>query len=91
VLVLIANRLAAPPSEHGLARWLETDFVCDRNGRRFMPAWRDDARRQASRTPRVRVEARQLQHWYRSLDQWRRRPTEGQRLRHRRDHGRSRG
>jgi hypothetical protein len=24
-LVLIANRLAAPSSEHGLARWLETD------------------------------------------------------------------
>jgi transposase len=68
-LVLIANRLAAPGSEHGLARWLETDFVCDRDGRRFMPAWRDDAARQASRTPRVRVEARQLQHWYRSLDQ----------------------
>src|SRR5207244_7971233 len=32
-LVLVANRLAAPSSEHGLARWLETDFVCDRNGR----------------------------------------------------------
>jgi len=68
-LVLIANRLAAPSSEHGLARWLETDFVCDRDGRRFMPAWRDDAERQASRTPRVRVAARQLQQWYRSLDQ----------------------
>jgi hypothetical protein len=37
-LVLVANRLAAPGSEHGLARWLETDFVCDRDGRRFMPA-----------------------------------------------------
>jgi hypothetical protein len=69
VLVLIANRLAAPSSEHGLARWLETDFVCDRCGRRFMPAWRDDAERQAGRTPRVRVAARQLQQWYRSLDQ----------------------
>ena len=68
-VVLIANRLAAPSSEHGLARWLETDFVCDRDGRRFIPAWRDDAERQASRTPRVRVEARQLQQWYRSLDQ----------------------
>jgi transposase len=67
-LVLVANRLAAPSSEHGLARWLETDFVCDREGRRFMPAWRDDAERQASRTPRVRVEPRQLQRWYRSLD-----------------------
>jgi transposase len=68
-LVLVANRLAAPSSEHGLARWLETDFVCDREGRRFMPAWRDDAERKASRTPRVRVEPRQLQRWYRSLDQ----------------------
>ena len=48
-VVLIANRLAAPSSEHGLARWLETDFVCDRDGRRFIPAWRDDAERQASR------------------------------------------
>src|SRR5215831_4121087 len=28
--VLIANRLVRPSSEHGLARWLETDFVCDR-------------------------------------------------------------
>jgi transposase len=67
-LVLVTNRLAAPSSEHGLARWLETDFVCDREGRRFLPAWRDDAERQASRTPRVRVEPRQLQRWYRSLD-----------------------
>src|SRR4051794_9817712 len=35
--VLIANRLIAPASEHGLAGWLETDFVCDRKGRRFLP------------------------------------------------------
>ena len=28
--VLVANRLIAPASEHGLAGWLETDFVCDR-------------------------------------------------------------
>jgi hypothetical protein len=31
--VLVANRLTAPGSEHGLARWLETDLVCDRAGR----------------------------------------------------------
>jgi transposase len=68
-LVLVANRLTAPTSEHGLARWLETDFVCDRHGRRWMPAWRDDGERMMSRTPRVRVEARQLQQWYRTLDQ----------------------
>src|SRR3972149_4081955 len=36
-LVLVANRLCAPTSEHGLARWLETDFVCDRQGRRWRP------------------------------------------------------
>src|SRR6266404_4080078 len=68
-LVLVANRLTAPGSEHGLARWLETDFVCDRDGRRWLAAWRDDLARAVSRTPRVRVEARQLQQWYRTLDQ----------------------
>ncbi len=68
-LVLVANRLCAPTSEHGLARWLETDFVCDRQGRRWMPVWRDDAERRASRRPRVRVAFRQLHQWYRTLDQ----------------------
>ena len=48
-LVLVANRLCAPSSEHGLARWLETDFVCDRQGRRWVPQWRDDGERRASR------------------------------------------
>jgi transposase len=67
-LVLVANRLCAPTSEHGLARWLETDFVCDRRGRRWLPQWRDDAERQASRRPRVRVSFRQLKQWYRTLD-----------------------
>jgi hypothetical protein len=46
-----------------LARWLETDFVCDRDGRRWVPAWRDDRERTASKTPRVRVEMRQLKQW----------------------------
>ena len=68
-LVLVANRLSAPTSEHGLARWLETDFVCDRQGRRWVPEWRDDAERLQSRTPRVRVELRQVKQWYRTLDQ----------------------
>lgn len=68
-LVLVANRLCAPTSEHGLARWLETDFVCDRRGRRWVPVWRDDAERRASRQPRVRVAFRQLKQWYRTLDQ----------------------
>jgi transposase len=68
-LVLVANRLTAPGSEHALARWLESDFVCDRRGRRFIAAWREDEERKASRTPRVRVEMRQLKQWYRTLDQ----------------------
>jgi transposase len=68
-LVLVANRLTAPSSEHALAQWLESDFVCDRRGRRFIAAWRDEVERRASRAPRVRVKARQLQHWYRTLDQ----------------------
>jgi hypothetical protein len=68
-LVLVANRLIAPTSEHGLARWLETDFVCDGKGRRFVAAWRDEVERKASRTPRVHVAPRQLQQCYRTLDQ----------------------
>ena len=30
--VLVANRLIRPSSEHRIAGWLETDFVCDRKG-----------------------------------------------------------
>jgi transposase len=60
VLVLLANRLTRPTSEHGLARWLETDFVCDRQGRRFVPHWQ--------RRGRVQVHHRQLGAWYRTLD-----------------------
>jgi transposase len=59
--VLVANRLIAPRSEHGLAGWLETDFVCDRKGRRFVPHWHQRGR--------VRVHPRQLDAWYRTLDQ----------------------
>ena len=60
VLVLIANRLTRPASEHGLAEWLETDYVCDRHGRRYVPCWKQQGRVQVDRT--------QLQHWYRTLD-----------------------
>jgi len=60
VFVLVANRLVRPSSEHGLARWLETDFVCDRQGRRFVPRWQ--------RRGRVQVHPQQLQAWYRTLD-----------------------
>src|SRR5512143_401049 len=59
--VLVANRLIRPASEHGLAGWLETDFVCDRRGRRFVPHWKPHKR--------VRVDFRQLEAWYRTLDQ----------------------
>jgi hypothetical protein len=34
-LALVTNRLCEPTSEHGMARWLETDYVCDRAGRRW--------------------------------------------------------
>jgi len=68
VLVLVANRLCAPSSEHGLARWLESEFVCDRRRRRWLPAWRDDEERRGSRRPRVRVQDAQLNGWYRTLD-----------------------
>lgn len=60
VLVLIANRLVRPTSEHGLAAWLETDYVCDRAGRRYVPCWQQHGR--------VRVALTQLQRWYRTLD-----------------------
>jgi transposase len=60
VLVLVANRLCDPQSEHGLAGWLETDFVCDRRGRRVVPQWKPQGR--------VRVDLTWLQRWYRTLD-----------------------
>lgn len=59
-LVLIASRLSRPSSEHALAAWLATDYVCDRKGTRFVPHWRQ--------RNRVKVDERQLQKWYRTLD-----------------------
>lgn len=61
VLVLVANRLCEPHSEHGLAAWLETDFACDRRGQRLLPRWKQHGR--------VRVDLSWLQGWYRTLDQ----------------------
>lgn len=58
--VLLANRLIHPKSEHGLAGRLETDYVCTRDGRRFVSHWH--------RRRRVRVHHRQLDAWYRTLD-----------------------
>lgn len=69
VLVLIAGRLCEPGSEHGLARWLETEYVCDREGKRWMPEWRSDEERKKSNRPRVRVKDSQLRQWYKTLDQ----------------------
>jgi transposase len=60
VLALIANRLVHPVSEHALAGWLETDYVCDRVGRRYLPHWKQQGR--------VRVDLSVLQSWYRTLD-----------------------
>jgi transposase len=60
VLVLVANRLTCPTSEHGLANWLETDYIIDRNGRRYVPCWKQRGR--------VQVDLAQLQRWYRTLD-----------------------
>ena len=59
-LRVAGQRLTRPCSEHGLAGWLETDFVCDRQGRRFTPLWQQRGR--------VRVQPRQLGSWYRTLD-----------------------
>jgi transposase len=59
-VALIANRLVCPSSEHGLAAWLETDYVCDRYGNRYLPHWKQQGR--------VRVDLVQLQRWYRTLD-----------------------
>ncbi|MFQ5955996.1 MAG: IS1634 family transposase [Kiloniellales bacterium] len=60
-LVLVGNRLCDPASEHGMADWLESDFVCDRYGRRIAPRWK--------RRGRVRVDLGWLQRWYRTLDE----------------------
>ena len=59
-LALIANRLVRPLSEHALAGWLETDYVCDRVGRRYLPHWKQQGR--------VQVDLTVLQYWYRTLD-----------------------
>jgi hypothetical protein len=60
VLALLVNRLVKPASEHALAGWLETDYIIDRAGRRYIPCWKQQGR--------VQVDLRQLQRWYRTLD-----------------------
>ena len=61
VVVLVANRLSRPGSEHALAQWLESDFVCGRDGKRILARWKQQGR--------VRVDLNWLQEWYRTLDQ----------------------
>jgi len=61
VMALVANRLSDPGSEHRLADWLERYFACDRNGKRFVPEWKQQGR--------VRVDLNWLQRWYRTLDE----------------------
>jgi transposase len=61
VLVLVANRLCRPGSEHALGQWLESDFVCGRDGKRILARWKQQGR--------VRVDLNWLQEWYRTLDQ----------------------
>lgn len=63
---LIANRLTDPGSEHRLARWLENTYVCDREGRRWLPHWLPEE--EITKRQRVRVDWTQLQLWYRTLD-----------------------
>lgn len=60
-LVLVTHRLCGPGSEHGLAEWLDTDYVCDRQGRRWLPPWEEHGR--------VKVNRSWLQRWYRTLDE----------------------
>jgi len=64
--VLVANRLCEPRSEHGLARWLEHTFVCDRRGRRWEPDWLPAEL--ITKKQRVKVRFEQLNRWYRTLD-----------------------
>jgi transposase len=61
VLVLVTHRLCRPGSEHALAQWLESDFVCGGDGQRILARWKQQGR--------VRVDLNWLQEWYRTLDQ----------------------
>jgi transposase len=58
--VLVAQRLCSPGSEHKLASWMETDYVCGSNGQRWLPPWEEHGR--------VQVNLTWLQQWYRTLD-----------------------
>lgn len=60
VALLVANRLCSPSSEHALAGWLESSYVVDRRGERFLPVWKSQGR--------VKVDLVWLNQFYRTLD-----------------------
>jgi transposase len=60
IFPLLANRLSRPGSEHALAQWLEDFYVCNPQGRRWVPVWKQSRR--------VKVGFDQLKLWYQSLD-----------------------
>jgi transposase len=60
VFPLVANRLTRPGSEHALAQWLEDFYVCNRQGSRWLPQWKQ--------WRRVKVSFEQLRLWYATLD-----------------------
>lgn len=62
--VLVASSLVNPSSEHGLGWWLETSYVCDSQGNRFLPLWKENV----SKQNRVRIQWKQLEQYYRTLD-----------------------
>src|SRR5262245_46215551 len=62
-LALVANRLSQPTSEHGMARWLESNYVCGRSGERWLPQLRGEAEQQGGLRKRVLVEVQSMWHW----------------------------
>lgn len=67
--VLVANRICGgkkQKSEHGMCRWLESMYVCDSQGERYLPEWLPAD--QISKEQRVKITWEQLNEWYRTLD-----------------------
>ncbi len=60
IFPLLANRLTRPGSEHALAQWLDDFYVCNPEGSRWKPVWKQSRR--------VKVGFEQLKLWYQSLD-----------------------
>jgi transposase len=49
-----------------MARWLEDTYVCDREGKRYLPEWLPEEA--VTKEQRVKVTWNWLQNWYRTLD-----------------------